>query len=70
MTIPEFTNIKGWPCKFRSIYKGWQLFRAWDIANDHGKMLYFATNVTPSGGLTILEARNFDGIKKKVSEVA
>lgn len=66
----ELILIMNYPCRFHSEYKGWEIYRAWDIMNDHGRMLYFASGITPEGGLTILQAKNLSGIKKKVSEVA
>lgn len=66
----ELTLIMNYPCKFHSMYKGWEIYRAWDIVNDHGRMLYFASGITPEGGLTILQAKNLSGIKARVSEVA
>lgn len=66
----KLTLIMNYPCRFHSMYKGWELYRAWDIVNDHGRMLYFASGITPEGGLTILQAGNLSGIKKRVSEVA
>ena len=66
----ELTIIMNYPCRFHSMYKGWEIYRAWDIANDHGKMLYFASGITPKCGHTILQAGNLSGIKKRVSEVA
>lgn len=66
----ELTLIMNYPCRFHSVYKGWEIYRAWDIVNDHGRMLYFASGITPEGGLTILQAKNLSGIKARVSEVA
>lgn len=66
----ELTLIMNYPCRFHSEYKGWEIYRAWDIVNDHGRMLYFASGITPEGGLTILQAKNLSGIKARVSEVA
>ena len=49
-------------CKFHSKYKGWKLYRAWNVRENHGKMLYFATS--PKND--ILMSRNLSGIKAKV----
>ena len=53
-----YTLISGDRCKFHSNYKGWKLYRAWDVSEDHGKMRYFAVKDEE-----IREARNLSGIK-------
>lgn len=52
--------ISGDYCKFHSDYKGWELYRAWNIPGGHGKMRYFAVK---DGD--VREARNLSGIKEK-----
>ena len=63
-----FTNIEGSTCKFHSVYKGWEIYRAWDVVEDHGRMLYFGVGITDRG-LTTVKARNLDGVKAAISEV-
>lgn len=48
---------------YHSDYKGWQLFREWDIVGKHGRMSYFAVN----DGDEPLHAKNLSGIKDAVS---
>lgn len=63
-----FTNIEGNTCKFHSIYKGWEIYRAWDVVEDHGRMLYFGVGATEEG-LIVVKARNLGGIKDAISKV-
>lgn len=63
-----FTTIERTTCKFHSNYKGWAIYRAWDIVEDHGRMLYFGVGITDRG-LTTVKARNLDGVKAAISEV-
>lgn len=60
----KFIMIGNEYCKFHSKYKGWKLYRAWNIREDHGKMLYFA--ISPKNDL--VRSRNLSGIKDAVSE--
>ena len=67
MTITEKTDyavIGNEMCKFHSKYKGWKLYRAWNMREGHGKMLYFA--ISPKNDL--IRARNLYDIKGKVRE--
>lgn len=52
--------ISGDYCKFHSNYKGYEIYRAWNILEGHGKMRYFAVK---DGD--IREAKNLSGIKGK-----
>lgn len=64
MDTSNYTMIGSEYCKFHSKYKGWKLYRAWNIRDDHGKMLYFA--ISPKNDL--IRARNLYGIKAEVRE--
>lgn len=64
----DFKMINGEYCKYHSLYKGWELYRGWNILGNHGRMLYFAVGFTAKGGLTILTAKNLSGIKEAVTE--
>lgn len=63
-----FTKICGSTCKFHSVYKGWLIYRAWDLEEDHGRMLYYGLGSTEDGLITI-KARNLGGIKSAISKV-
>ena len=52
--------ISGDYCKFHSKYKGWDLYRAWNIPENHGKMRYFAVKDDE-----IREAKNLSEIKDR-----
>ena len=58
----KFVMIGNEYCKFHSKYMGWALYRAWNIQEDHGKMLYFA--ISPKNDL--VRSRNLSGIKGSV----
>lgn len=58
--IEGYKTISGDYCKYHSTYKGWELYRAWNIPEKHGKMRYFAVKDNE-----IREARNLSGIKDK-----
>ena len=60
--IDGYEVISGDYAKKHSVYKGWTLYRAWNIAEDHGKMRYFAVKDSD-----VLEAKNLSGIKDKVN---
>ena len=50
---------------FHSNYKGWQLFREWDVIGKHGRMSYFAVN---EDEMEPLHSTNLSGIKDEVSK--
>ena len=60
-----YTKIRGETCKLHSKkpYKNWNIYRAWNISEGHGKMKYFAVK----DGM-ILSAKNLSGIKDEVSK--
>ena len=60
--IEGYKIISGDYAKFHSKYKGWELYRAWNISEDHGKMRYFAVKDDE-----IREAKNLSGIKHVAS---
>jgi len=49
--------------KFHSTYKGWDLYREWNVYAGHGMMSYFAV----MDGKEPLHAENLMGIKHAVS---
>ena len=55
-----YKAISGDYCKFHSNYKGYEIYRAWNIPENHGKMRYFAVRDGE-----VIEARNLSGIKAK-----
>lgn len=59
----DYAIIGNEMCKFHSKYKGWKLYRAWNVRDNHGKMLYFA--ISPKNDL--VRSRNLSGIKDAVS---
>lgn len=67
---PELIELEGYKiingdyCKYHSKYKGWELYRAWNVQKDHGKMRYFAVKDDDHWVM----AGNLSGIKDKVSE--
>ena len=60
--IEGYAIISGDHAVFHSKYKGFDLYRAWNMEENHGKMRYFAVK---NG--KILEAKNLSGIKRKAS---
>lgn len=60
-----YTRIRGETCKLhlKRPYKGWTIYRAWNIPENHGKMKYFAVK----DGY-IKSARNLSGIKEEVTK--
>ena len=60
--VDGFTVISGDYAKYHSTYKGWKLYRAWNVQENHGKMRYFGVSEGK-----IVEAKNLSGIKYKVS---
>ena len=64
MTIKE-SVILGYPCRFHSNYKGFQLWR--DVSGGTPRMHYIAVGIDAKGMVTI-EARNLDGIKGRVTK--
>lgn len=72
ITMEEFNaetyyKIRGELCKLhlKKPYKGWKIYRAWNVNEGHGKMKYFAVKDDE-----ILSARNLSGIKDEVSKVS
>ena len=61
-TIDGYEIISGDYVKYHSKYKGWDLYRAWNIEENHGKMRYFAVK-----GDETREAKNLSGIKRQAS---
>lgn len=63
----DFYKIRGEQCKLhlKKPYKGWKIYRAWNMIEGHGKMKYFAVKDGE-----ILTARNLSGIKDEVSKVS
>lgn len=51
-------------CRFHSDYKGWGIWREWDLCGGHGRMSYFGVK----DGEEPLHAKNLDGIKAAISE--
>jgi hypothetical protein len=66
LSAEGYRMINGHQALYHSQYKGWDLYRCYDGGS--ARMLYFAVAVTDTGGLTVLEARNLAGIKKRVTE--
>ena len=64
-----FTKINGSTCKFHSVYKGWEIYRAWDVVEDHGRMLYYGVKATDKG-MTTVQAKNLDSVKAMISKVS
>lgn len=62
-----FTKINGSTCKFHSVYKGWEIYRAWDVVEDHGRMLYYGVK---DKGMTTVQSRNLGGLKAVISKVS
>ena len=60
--MSEYMVIGNEYCVLHSTYYGWRLYRAWNTAKDHGKMLYFA--VSPKNDL--IRSKNLSGIKEAV----
>lgn len=62
----QYTLIRGERCKLhlKKPYKGWDIYRAWNVIENHGKMKYFAVKDDD-----VLSARNLSGIKDAVSRV-
>jgi len=51
-------------CVFHSTYKGWEVWREWNLVRNHGMMSYFAV----CDGEEPLHARNLSGIRDRISE--
>ena len=60
----DYYTIRGEKCRLhlKKPYKGWNIYRAWNLFEGHGKMKYFAVK----DGM-IKSARNLSGIKDEVS---
>lgn len=65
MTIREST-ILGYPCRFHSTYKGFELWR--DVSGGTPRMHYIAVGLDDSKGMITIEAKNLDGIKGRVTK--
>ena len=58
----EYTRIRGEMCKMHGPYKKWNIYRAWNTTDDHGKMMYFAVKDDE-----VLISKNLSGIKDRVT---
>ena len=65
MTIREST-ILGYPCRYHSTYKGFDLWR--DVSGGTPRMHYIAVGINAAGGIITIEAKNLDGIKGRVTK--
>ena len=65
MTIKE-SVILGYPCRFHSTYKGFELWR--DVSGGTPRMHYIAVGLDASNGMITIEAKNLDGIKGRVTK--
>lgn len=66
LSAEGYRMINGHQARYHSQYKAWDLYRCYDGGSP--RMLYFAVAITDTGGLTVLEAKNLAGIKKRVTE--
>ena len=65
MTLKE-SVILGYPCRFHSTYKGFELWR--DVSGGTPRMHYIAVGLDTSNGMITIEAKNLDGIKGRVTK--
>lgn len=59
--MSDVTYIDGEYCKHHSTLYGWDIYRAWNLRENHGKMRYFAVRDKMS-----IEAKNLSGIKDRI----